>query len=345
MFLITCNFVENSTLRDTTFPFQKYTVYTIKISTENKSWMIYKRYSEFLILHKKLEKLFHQLPIFPKKKFLKTSTKVINERIIFLEYYLNEALKQIDSKIFSKLFEFVNKFLYLDNLKKLPCVKTIINEINPNSAPKSNSFLISSTQTQISDSDKKVKFITSRDEECLISIDILKKYCPIVNYFKETLAKFIDSLSSEDANQIETCRTFFNYLLSNWTNYKKDDILLLFFGNDNHKLGLVYYSGRVLDNPIGSRACLELLYNILKLDVNPDFDYYSGLFKYGKVSDIQHLNFSHYYELKKFDSLNICFRLLKIWLLSYELKKITPRKILKDDQLVVLYESFALNIN
>ena len=118
-FEIFSEFIGNVNQKEKTFPYLKYTEYTIKIYTKNKSWLIKKRYKEFSILNERLKLLIGKLPFFPQKRLFCMKDLIVNERIILLENYLNEALKLVNLQIFSKKFEFLSVFISLNSLKSI----------------------------------------------------------------------------------------------------------------------------------------------------------------------------------------------------------------------------------
>jgi hypothetical protein len=338
-FEIFCEFTSNTIRKEKSFPYNEYTEYSIKIYTYDKSWTIHKRYREFAILHNKLLQLIDDLPFFPKKKLFSTNEKIINERILLLENYLNEVLKKLNSQLFSKLYEFLHNFINLNNLKSINNSQLTNHEKNKVSILRTESTLFEnySTGSEKSDIETTVRFKTSRSENCIINKDILKNFCPIVDSVKETLAEFLTGLSSEEGNLSIFCKSFFSYISTHWTNFKFEDINLLYFGNQREKKGLMYYIGQVKENPFGSVSCLELLQSLLNYEVNPDCDYYIHVFRYGHLEDIIQMNFIDYYEENKHDSLIICLKLLKIWLSNNERIKFTPSDVLEHDVLIRIY--------
>ena len=342
-FEIFTEFIGNTIQKESTFPFMEYTEYTIKILTKFKTWIIKKRYSEFHKLHKNLKNLIPNLPFFPSKKLFSTKLKIVNDRILFLENYLNEALKIVNKQIFSKVYEFLYNFVNLGSLKSININEPTYHEKNKMNILSTESTILDSYSSELdrTDIDKTIKFKTSRSEECLISFEILKKYCPIVNSVNETLTEFLTSISLEEEDQTMLCKIFLNYMSSNWTNFKFDDIFRLFFGNNDNKEGLVYYAGKIEENPFGSYACLELLYNILNFEVNPDCEYYIHVFKYGEVDDIRLLNFLDYYKSYKRDSLIMCLKLLKIWLINNDKKKLKVDDMIDNESLLSIYKKYC----
>ncbi|KAH3833702.1 sorting nexin-24-like [Dreissena polymorpha] len=70
---------------------ESFTAYRVDVFQSGQSHYLYKRYSEFEDLHKLLKKVI-TTPEFPPKKVLKFSNKVIEQRRVTLELYLQGIL-------------------------------------------------------------------------------------------------------------------------------------------------------------------------------------------------------------------------------------------------------------
>ncbi|XP_052792819.1 sorting nexin-24-like [Mya arenaria] len=69
-----------------------FTAYKVDVFQSGRSHSLYKRYSEFEELHKQLKKVV-DTPEFPPKKVLKFSHKVVEQRRVALELYLQGILE------------------------------------------------------------------------------------------------------------------------------------------------------------------------------------------------------------------------------------------------------------
>ena len=69
-----------------------YTLYEIVVITNiiniKNYKIIYKRYSDFSKLHKKISKHIKELPVFPDKKIKKLDEKVVKERVMRFNFYV-----------------------------------------------------------------------------------------------------------------------------------------------------------------------------------------------------------------------------------------------------------------
>ena len=105
-FFIYIKIISNETGKEKTFPYSKFTQYKIKIFTNDKTWEVNRRYSNFYQLNTKLSKKFNNLPKLPPKKIFKTES-VLKERQEKLEKYLNILLMGEDVYKFDEIFEFI----------------------------------------------------------------------------------------------------------------------------------------------------------------------------------------------------------------------------------------------
>jgi hypothetical protein len=105
-FFIYIKIISKETCKEKYFPYSKYTQYAIKIFTNDKTWELKKRYSNFYELHQTLSKKFNNIPKFPPKKIFK-SDEFIKERQEKLEKYINILLTREDIYKFDEIFDFI----------------------------------------------------------------------------------------------------------------------------------------------------------------------------------------------------------------------------------------------
>ena len=105
-FFIYIKIISIETGKEKHFPYSKYTQYTIKIFTNDKTWELNRRYSSFYELNQKISKKFNNLPKLPPKKLF-TTAAVIKERQEKLEKYLNILLNRDDIYKFDEIFDFI----------------------------------------------------------------------------------------------------------------------------------------------------------------------------------------------------------------------------------------------
>ena len=128
---------------DTSKLFNKnYILFEIKLYTPYKSWLIHKRYSEFVELKKRLEeKNVKNIPNLP-PKILFINEQKLSERQLCLEEFINELFKRINILKYPLIIEFiecpqevVDIFSYNANFLNLNNNKSSINmnTINSNS--------------------------------------------------------------------------------------------------------------------------------------------------------------------------------------------------------------------
>ena len=289
---ITSIFIGDSTGKEKSFPYFSFTIYSIKIITCNSSWIINRRYNQFRELDKKLKAIIHDIPFLPEKRFFCLKRTVLNERIIYLENYLNDVLQRVGKMVFTKIYEFLYDFLSLESL--------LDNKISSSycSPHKFEMFMTSEDSIYVNS-------ITSCDHSSLSSLNSTSQ-----NYFSNINQFFKSSIEENNSNN---CNEFLKFLTDIDFNLQINEIYFLFFGNNSYK-GLVYLSGNLDKSPTFSSKCLNLLLNILSKKFNSNYLFYQIVFKKGKFEDIRNLNPNGYYRLKEFNSLQICFKIIKLYI-------------------------------
>lgn len=171
------------------------------------SWLINKRYSEFLALYEELIVLSPSIKEleFPSKRMLRITTKIVEERIKFLEYFLRKSFYLLVSSVTtdinaSKGLELIHSFL---NVNKY------INCLNPPPIDEQRSLEIIAYQF-LNDyksvaCQKCIKFVNNNDIEKLANLNNSKDadnidnddYIVVLEYIKDALQEVEDFVRSE----------------------------------------------------------------------------------------------------------------------------------------------------
>ena len=185
-------------------------------------------------------------------------------------------------------------------------------------------------------------------EDFKISSEEIKDKTQITKYVIE---EFLRNLDSQIENMGEIVKTFLAYLRYNnkWKKLLKEEIIKLFVGGnlnnyddkdydltinysseetqnstfisfmENKSLinpyvnGLFFHIGNFKQNYLGSISCLNLLFELLDLEKNPDGEFYRKIFRNCKFEHIQLMNLIELSQLKNYLKENICFEIMRIY--------------------------------
>jgi len=270
------------------FPFSKYMMYTLKITTNKKSWEIKRRYKNFDDLHKKLKNkkilILPKLP--PKKLFLNEDDK--KERQEKLEKYLNELFCRVDVYKHDEVLEFIEleKEHFLMMKENLQDSST--NENSP-SSDKFKSFITlkrnKSTDVLINEN-----FFYSKTFVVSSSNEYEYEVCQ-ESSIKSLINNFLQELNSNLEDKCKIIKDFEEKLRQKKSSQtiQREEIYKLLFGEkveDVFLHGLIYHSGNIHENQIGSEYCLEYLAKLCDYQHNLDCDYFVNILKLMKLPNI-----------------------------------------------------------
>ena len=246
-FFIYIKIISKETCKEKTFPYSKYIQYTIKIFTNDKSWELKKRYSNFYELNQALSKKFNNVPKFPPKKIFK-SDSFIRDRQEKLEKYLNILLSREDVYKFDEIFDFIQmeKEYYLmlkknieeestnDNSLFSTCLSEKVKSLIKNNIKQSKSlevvikedFFYSECKSYHNHADcQKFKFCGKLEncekyftKEKNLEIDLERKYSmqlqnknsffPNLNYLNKIVSSFLKDLNKKKEIRCEVVKNF-----------------------------------------------------------------------------------------------------------------------------------------
>ena len=297
---------------DNTKLFKKnYTLFEIKLYTPYKTWIIHKRYSQFVELKKKLEEIkVKKLPNLP-PKLLFINEQKLNERQLSLEEFLNDLFKRVNILKYPLIIDFiecpqevVDIFIYNINCLNLSNNNSsiILNTINHNSnyyngrittnknralnnsddIDFNNNFYCSMAQfkSELGNSDS---FEDEISPGTLVIQEFLRNLMDISSNKTELLFQFEYFLKNkQNDNQNKS---------SNWYYLDTQEIDVFFNGfysNITHLKvnGFLYHCGNIQNNEIGTQNCIKFLYKILSEDFNPQAEIFLKIFRKCSLENI-----------------------------------------------------------
>ena len=324
-----------------------YIHYVIKVNTPYKTWYIQKRYSDFENLNYIISNYYEIDKLFPPKRFFKNSDSTIEERKKKFNNYLYFLLNNFDilkNKELIKFFKIDEKIidLYLKNSSM------ISNEY----ALKQNNYLSLSYQKNNSSNSLKWNndnyFILFEDFHK--SSEELKDKTQIG---KLVIEEFLKNLETKIENMEQIVKTFLSYMRYNnkWKKLYKEEIIELFIGanikknsiddniinysnqetqnsslnsnslfiidnnemNPSYVKGLFFHIGNYINNYLGSISCLNLLYDLLNIEKNPDAEYYIKIFRNCKIEYFELMYLNELSKIKNYSNEKICFDIIQIY--------------------------------
>ena len=299
---------------------RNFALYEIKLYTPYKTWVIHKRYSDFVQLRKQLEsKGVKNIPKLPPKLIFKNEQK-LNERQLGLEEFINDLFRIVNIMKYPIIIDFIecpqevfDIFTYnMDCLNLSNLKSSIISNLSNNNTNYYNGRITTNcknaTNANSDDIDKnnfycsmaqfKLKNNSSEDNRYEISNE---------DSFEEEISpgtlvvqEFLRNLMDISFNKTELLFQF-EYFLKNKKNNEKNknnwfyletDEIEIFFNGFYSKIshtkvnGFLYHCGNIQNNKIGTQKCLEFLNKILSEDFNPQADIFLKIFRRCSLENI-----------------------------------------------------------
>jgi hypothetical protein len=312
-----------SMAEDTTKLFKKtYVLYEIKLYTPYKTWIIHKRYNDFIQLREQLDsKGVKNIPKLP-PKLIFTNEEKLSERQLGLEEFINDLFRNVNIIRYPIIMDFIecpqevfDIFAYnMDCLNLSNLNSSIINNSKKINSNYYNGRITTNCNNNIninSDNIDNNNFYCSMAQLKLNNnnININTKY-EIGNEdsFEEEISpgtlviqEFLRNLMDISFNKTELLFQF-EYFLKNKTNNEKNknnkwfyleinEIGIFFNGfysSISHARinGFLYHCGNIHNNKIGTQKCLEFLNKILSEDFNPQADTFLKIFRRCSLENI-----------------------------------------------------------
>ena len=312
-----------SMAEDTTKLFKKtYVLYEIKLYTPYKTWVIHKRYNDFIQLREQLDsKGVKNIPKLP-PKLIFTNEEKLSERQLGLEEFINDLFRNVNIIRYPIIMDFIecpqevfDIFAYnMDCLNLSNLNSSIINNSKKINSNYYNGRITTNCNNNLninSDNIVNNNFYCSMAQLKLNNnnININTKY-EIGNEdsFEEEISpgtlviqEFLRNLMDISFNKTELLFQF-EYFLKNKTNNEKNknnkwfyleinEIGIFFNGfysSISHARinGFLYHCGNIHNNKIGTQKCLEFLNKILSEDFNPQADTFLKIFRRCSLENI-----------------------------------------------------------
>jgi len=310
-----------SMAEDTTKLFKKtYVLYEIKLYTPYKTWIIHKRYNDFVQLREQLDsKHVKNIPKLP-PKLIFTNEDKLSERQLGLEEFINDLFRNVNIIKYPIIMDFIefpqevfDIFAYnMDCLNLSNLNSSIIinskkinsnyyngrittncnNNINMNSDNiDKNNFYCSMAQFKLNNNNSNIKDDFGNEDSfeeeispgTLVIQEFLRNLMDISFNKTELLFQFEYFLKNKKNNEKNKNNKWF-YL-------EKDEIVIFFNGfysSISHSKinGFLYHCGNIQNNKIGAQKCLEFLNKILSEDFNPQAESFLKIFRRCSLENI-----------------------------------------------------------
>ena len=308
---------------------KSYAVYEIKFFTRYKTWLVHKRYSQFVDLREQLiSKKVKNLPKLPPKLYF-TSDQKLSERQLGLEDFMNELFRTVNILRYPEIIEFIEcpkdiidvlmyniDYLNVININSSSIISTLDNSIyykgrvtlnrnSDNSKDENNkdkdNFYCSLAKMNFGNDSNVKNFYEGKndsfDEEISHGEIIIKEFLRNLidtPYNKtELLYQFEYFLLNRDNEENQSKSKFKWYFLTE----KEIKIFLNgFYSNISHSKinGFLYHCGSSSKNKIASEQCLEFLKKLLSDDYNPQADLFLKIYKRCSINEIKQIGLENH---------------------------------------------------
>jgi hypothetical protein len=356
-----------------------YILYVIKVNTPYKSWYIQKRYSDFENLNNSIPKDYEIDKLIPPKRLFKNSDSTIQERKKKFNNYLYFLLNNLDvlkNKELIKFFKIEEEIidLYLINSSM------ISNEY----ALKQNNFLCQSFKKNNLSNSLKLNednyfilfedFHTSSEElkdktqigklvieEFLKNLDlkienmdkIVKTFLSYMRYnnkwkklYKEEIKELFIGANIKNNSNDDTIINYSNQETQNSTLNSDSSFIIDNYEsmNPSYVRGLFFHIGNYYKNYLGSVSCLNLLYDLLNIEKNPDAENYIKIFKNCKIQYFELMKLIELSKIKNYSNEKICFDIIRIYfnIINDDLEYINIKYGI-DKQFIYRFENWIKN--
>jgi len=311
-----------SMAEDTTKLFKKtYALYEIKLYTSYKTWVIHKRYSDFVQLKEQLEsKDVKNIPKLP-PKLIFTNEQKLSERQLNLEEFLNDLFRNINIIKYPIIIDFIECpqevfeiFSYnMDCLNLSNLNSSIIINTKKSNSNYYNGRITTNCNNNINinyeNVDKNNFYCSMAQFKLNNNSNINTKYeVGQEDSFEEEISpgtlviqEFLRNLMDISFNKTELLFQF-EYFLKNKKNnernknnkwyYLETNEIGIFFNGFYSSIsrvkinGFLYHCGNIQNNKIGTQKCLEFLNKILSEDFNPQADVFLKIFRRCSLENI-----------------------------------------------------------
>ena len=305
---------------------KQYALFEIKFFSRYKTWLVHKRYSQFVELRDLLiSKKVKNVPKLPPKLYFINDQK-LSERQLGLEDFMNDLFRNINILKYPEIIEFiecpkeiVDILMYnFDYLNMINVSSSSIINTTDNNLYYKGRVTISRNSTNSKDENEKDNFYCSLAKMNLGNENRnsnVKEFFEGKNDpFEEEISKggiviqeFLRNLLDTPYNKTELLFQFEYFLLNpeseennskdkfKWYFLTEKEVKTFFNGfysNISHSRinGFLYHCGNITKNKIASEQCLEFLKKLLNDDYNPQADLFLKIYKKCNINDIMQMD-------------------------------------------------------
>ena len=304
--------------------YKSYALYEIKFFTRYKTWLVHKRYSQFVDLREQLlSKKVKNLPKLPPKLYFISDQK-LSERQLGLEDFMNELFRTVNILRYPEIIEFIEcpkdiidilmyniDFLNDININSSSIISTLDNNIyykgrvslnnnSDNSKDENNkdkdNFYCSLAKMNFGNDNNVKNFYEGKNDSFeeeishgeIIIKEFLRNLMDIPFNKTELLYQFEYFLLNRDNEENQSNSNFKWYFL---TEKEIKTFFNGFYSNISHSKinGFLYHCDSSSKNKIASEQCLEFLKKLLSDDYNPQADLFLKIYKKCNINEIKQM--------------------------------------------------------
>ena len=305
---------------------KQYALFEIKLFSRYKTWLVHKRYSQFVELRDLLiSKKVKNVPKLPPKLYFINDQK-LSERQLGLEDFMNDLFRNINILKYPEIIEFiecpkeiVDILMYnFDYLNMINVSSSSIINTTDNNLYYKGRVTISRNSTNSKDENEKDNFYCSLAK---MNLGNENRNSNVKDFFEgkndpfeEEISKggiviqeFLRNLLDTPYNKTELLFQFEYFLLNpeseennskdkfKWYFLTEKEVKTFFNGfysNISHSRinGFLYHCGNITKNKIASEQCLEFLKKLLNDDYNPQADLFLKIYKKCNINDIMQMD-------------------------------------------------------
>ena len=305
---------------------KQYALFEIKFFSRYKTWLVHKRYSQFVELRDLLiSKKVKNVPKLPPKLYFINDQK-LSERQLGLEDFMNDLFRNINILKYPEIIEFiecpkeiVDILMYnFDYLNMINVSSSSIINTTDNNLYYKGRVTISRNSTNSKDENEKDNFYCSLAK---MNLGNENRNSNVKDFFEgkndpfeEEISKggiviqeFLRNLLDTPYNKTELLFQFEYFLLNpeseennskdkfKWYFLTEKEVKTFFNGfysNISHSRinGFLYHCGNITKNKIASEQCLEFLKKLLNDDYNPQADLFLKIYKKCNINDIMQMD-------------------------------------------------------
>ena len=305
---------------------KQYALFEIKLFSRYKTWLVHKRYSQFVELRDLLiSKKVKNVPKLPPKLYFINDQK-LSERQLGLEDFMNDLFRNVNILKYPEIIEFiecpkeiVDILMYnFDYLNMINVSSSSIINTTDNNLYYKGRVTISRNSTNSKDENEKDNFYCSLAK---MNLGNENRNSNVKDFFEgkndpfeEEISKggiviqeFLRNLLDTPYNKTELLFQFEYFLLNpeseennskdkfKWYFLTEKEVKTFFNGfysNISHSRinGFLYHCGNITKNKIASEQCLEFLKKLLNDDYNPQADLFLKIYKKCNINDIMQMD-------------------------------------------------------